>query len=156
MTRQRLLIVAFVLAAIGLIPVAVGLAVGPPLLEQNEGAIANAATLHSRLSVGTTEDETQIKATAGAVFSITATNINAAARYLKCYDLTAAVAVPGTSTPWIRLAIPSTVAGGPLQVAFPNGVFFGTALTCALVTGAADSDVAEVAAAEVMWAIAYK
>lgn len=117
-------------------------------------AIANAATIHRRISVGMTEDETQIKATPGMVLSITATNTNAAARYLKCYNLTAANAAPGTSTPWLSLAIPA--AANPLQVEFPVGAFFSVALTCALVTGAPDSDVAEVAANEVMWAITYK
>lgn len=125
-------------------------------LAQNEGAIANAATVHTKISVGLTEDETQIKATSGAVFSITATNTNAAARYLKCYDLTAANAAPGTSTPWLRLAIPPAATSGALHVAFPTGAFFSTALTCALVTGSADSDVTEVAAGEIMWFITYK
>lgn len=151
-TRQLTLLAALlVLAAVGLSPSTVA-----GLAAQNEGAIANAATAHSRISVGTTEDETQIKATAGAVLSITATNTNAAARYLKCYDLTAANAAPGTSTPWLRLAIPPAATSGALHVTFPNGVQFGTALTCALVTGSADNDVAEVAAGEVMWFISYK
>lgn len=124
-----------------------------PSHAQNEGAIANAASVHSRISVGTTEDETQIKATPGAVYSISATNVNAAVRYLKCFNLTAAVAAPGTSTPWLRLAVP---AAGSINVTFPQGAFFSVALTCALVTGVADSDVAEVAANELIWTITYK
>jgi hypothetical protein len=111
--------------------------------------------MHRKISVGTTEDETQIKATAGAVYSITATNTNAAARYLKCFNLTAANAAPGTSTPWLALAIPPA-ATGTLAAVYPNGAQFTVALTCALVTGAADSDVTEVAANEVMWSIAYR
>ena len=126
------------------------------VVAPNEGAIANGATVHRRISVGTTEDETQIKATAGIVLSITATNTNAAARYLKCYNLTAANAAPGTSTPWLALAIPPAATSGHLDVTFPVGAIFSTALTCALVTGAADSDVAEVAASEIMWFITYK
>jgi len=114
------------------------------------------ALTHSKISVGLTEDETQIKATPGIVLSITATNTNAAARYLKCYDLTAANAVPGTSTPWLRLAIPPAATSGPLVVSFPSGALFTTALTCALVTGATDADVTEVAASEIMWFITYK
>jgi hypothetical protein len=123
---------------------------------QNEGAIANAATIHAKISVGTTEDETQIKATAGAVYSITATNTNAAVRYLKCFNLTAANAAPGTSTPLLRVAVPGAATGGDITMTYPQGAAFTVALTCALVTGAADSDVAEVAANEIMWVITYK
>lgn len=150
MTRLRLLLVGCVIA--GLLPAVTS------LHAQNDpsGAIANACTATSRLSAGATEDEAQIKATAGLVCSITATNTNAAVRYLKCYDLTAANAAPGTSTPWLRLAIPAAVTGGALHVTFPNGAYFATALTCALVTGAADNDATEVAASEVMWFITYK
>lgn len=149
-TRHAVVLVALGLVIAGIVPAVI------PLRAQNEGAIANAATVHSKISVGTTEDETQIKATAGAVYAITATNTNAAARYLKCYDLTAANAAPGTSTPWLRLAIPPAATSGALAVTFPVGAAFSTALTCALVTGSADSDVAEVAAGEIMWFITYK
>lgn len=125
----------------------------PTVSAQPESA---AALLHRKISIGTTEDETQIKATAGAVYSITATNSNAAARYLKCFNLTAANAAPGTSTPWLSLAIPPAATSAPLSITFPVGAQFSVALTCALVTGSADSDVAEVAAGEIMWAISYK
>jgi len=118
-----------------------------------DGAIANAATVHSRISVGTTEDETQIKGIPGAVYSITATNVNAAVRYLKCYNLPASSAAPGTSTPWLRLAVPGA---GSVTATFPSGAFFSVSLTCALVIGVADSDVAEVAANELIWTITYK
>lgn len=127
-----------------------------PVRAQNEGAIANGATTRSYLSVGVTEDEAEIKATPGIVLSITATNTNAAVRYLKCYNLTAAAAAPGTSTPWLRLAIPAAVTGGALHATFPVGAAFSVALTCALVTGALDNDATEVAASEVMWFITYK
>jgi len=133
--------------------VAAGSPAVTPASAQPESA---GALTHSKISVGLTEDETQIKATAGVVLSITATNTNAAARYLKCYDLTAANAAPGTSTPWLRLAIPPAATSGPLVVSFPSGALFATALTCALVTGSADSDVTEVAAGEIMWFITYK
>lgn len=124
--------------------------------RQNEGAIANGASTHRRISVGTTEDETAIKATPGIVLSITATNTNAAARFLKCYNATAANTTPGTTTPWLSLAIPPAATSAPLQATFPSGAIFDTALTCALVTGAADNDVTEVAASEILWFITYK
>lgn len=152
MTTPRVgLIIALVLA--GIFSAGTSARVG-----QNDptASIANGATTHSYVSVGVTEDETQIKATPGIVLSITATNTNAAARYLKCYNLTAANAAPGTSTPWLRLAIPPAVTGGALSVTYPVGALFSTALTCALVTGPTDADVVEVAASEIMWFITYK
>lgn len=148
--KRNFSFLALAIVIAGLVPAVTSLG------AQNEGAIANAATVHSRISAGTTEDETQIKATAGAVLSITATNTNAAARYLKCYNLTAANAAPGTSTPWLRIAVPPAATSGALHMTFPVGAQFTTALTCALVTGSADNDVAEVAAGEVMWFITYK
>lgn len=115
------------------------------------------ASVNYKTSAGTTEDETEIKATAGRLFSITATNTNAAARYLRCANLTAANTTPGTSTVFLGLAIPGNTAGSGFTTNFgPAGIAFSTALTCWTVTGAADSDVAEVAANEVKWIISYK
>lgn len=154
--RRTLTAVGTLIAAALVLSLLATLPNGALAQDSPAGAIANAATMHRKISVGLTEDETQIKATPGAIYSITATNTNAAARYLKCYDLTAANAAPGTSTPFLALAIPPAATSGHLAVTFPAGVRFATALTCALVTGAADSDVAEVAANEIMWAISYK
>jgi hypothetical protein len=115
------------------------------------------ASVHYRTSVGTTEDEHEIKATAGRLFSIAVTNTNAAARYLRCYNLTAANTTPGTSTVFFGLAIPGATTGAGFTHNFgPKGLAFGTALTCALTTGAADSDVAEVAANEIKVIYTYE
>jgi hypothetical protein len=154
MTRQYVRLFVIVALVAGLAPAIPVLRVQAQ--DNPAGAIANGASVHRRISVGTTEDETQIKATPGIVLSITATNTNAAARYLKCYNLTAANAAPGTSTPWLALAVPPAATSGALSVSFPSGAIFSVALTCSLVTGAADSDVAEVAASELMWFITYK
>lgn len=107
------------------------------------------ASVHYRTSVGTTEDEHEIKATAGTLYSVLITNTNAAARYIRCYDLTAASTTPGTSTVFWGAAIPGATAGAGFTYSFPSGLTFATALTCAWTTGAADTDVAEVAANEI-------
>ncbi len=99
------------------------------------------------ISAGSTEDEHEIKATAGRLFSINVTNTNASARYLRCANLTAANTTPGTSTVIYGMAIPG--AGGFTASFGPKGMAFSTALTCWLVTGAAETDVAEVAANEI-------
>ena len=115
------------------------------------------ASVHYRTSTGTTEDEHEIKATAGRLFSVTLTNTNAAARYIRCYNLTAANTTPGTSTVFLGFAIPGSTAGAGATTNFgPKGIAFSTALTCAFTTGAADTDVAEVAANEIKAVYVYE
>jgi len=96
------------------------------------------------------EDEHAVATAAGTLYSITVTNTNAAVRYLKCEADTAAGTAPGTDTPEIALAIPGATTGAGFTTTFPVGYSFSTGLTCWLVTGAADSDVADVAANELM------
>jgi len=102
------------------------------------------------ISAGATEDEHAVATAAGTLYSITATNTNAAVRYLKCEADTTAGTAPGTDTPEIGIAIPGATTGAGFTTTFPVGYSFSTGLTCWLVTGAADSDVAEVAANEIM------
>ena len=110
-----------------------------------------------KTSAGTTEDETEIKATAGRLMGIQITNTNAAARYFRCANLTAANTTPGTSTVFYGIAVPGATTGDGLVINFgPSGLAFSTALTCWVVTGVADTDVAEVAANEIKWNIQYK
>ena len=107
-------------------------------------------------SLGTTEDEHAVKASSGVLLSVTITNTNAAARYLRCADATAAGTTPGTTTPVIDLAVPGNTAGSGFTVALPGGMTFTTALTCWFVTGAASTDVTEVAANEIKAFYTYR
>lgn len=110
------------------------------------------------LSVGTTEDETEIKATAGVLKSIQVSNVAATVAYLRCANLTAANTTPGTSTIFWGMAVPGATTGAGLtaQIGGVNGLAFSTALTCWVVTGKAATDVAEVGANDVEWNIQYK
>lgn len=115
------------------------------------------ASLHHRISVGTTEDEHEIKGSAGRLFSISVTNTNAAVRYLRCANQVAASTTPGTTTVFYGMAIPGATTGAGFTVNFgPMGIAFSTGLTCWLVTGAAETDVAEVAANEINVNYTYK
>lgn len=114
------------------------------------------ASVHYRTSAGSTEDEHEVKATPGVLYSVLVTNTNAAARYLRCYNLTAANTTPGTSTVFWGAAIPGATTGAGFTYSFPSGLTFDTALTCTLTTGAADSDVAEVAANEIKVTYTYR
>jgi len=124
---------------------------------QLDAHTANGADLLALISAGVTEDETAVKATSGTLYAVTATNTNAAVRYLKCENDTAAGTAPGTDTPEFRMAIPGATTGAGFTASFGDvGWTFSTALTCWLVTGAADSDVAEVAANEIMVNFLFK
>ncbi len=119
-----------------------------PTIMNNVAATSGGADSLSYNSVGTSEDEHAVKASAGTLYSITATNTNAAVRFLRCENDTAANTSPGSETPELDLAIPGATTGAGITFDFPVGYSFSTALTCWLVTGAAQSDVAEVAANE--------
>lgn len=95
-------------------------------------------------SAGTTNG-TVVKASAGSLHSITASNINAAIRYLKLYNSTTVTV--GTTTPVLTLAIP---AGGFVNLEFGTpGMRFTTGICIGLTTGAADNDTGAVAAGEI-------
>lgn len=115
------------------------------------------ASVHYRTSAGATEDEHEVKGSAGRLFSITATNTNAAVRYLRCANQVIGSTTPGTTTVYLGLAIPGATTGAGFTTNFgPMGIAFSTGLTCWLVTGAADTDVAEVAANEIKVIYSYK
>lgn len=111
----------------------------------------------SRLISAATTNETEAKATAGQLYGVTAHNINAAVRYLKIYDNTAAGTVIGTTTPKMTLPIPGNAAGAGFMLDTGGmGIAFGTGITYGLTTGVADSDTAAVAANEIVIHLLFK
>lgn len=121
------------------------------VLVTNTGTVVNFAsdgTPVRYLSVGTTEDEHAVKTSAGVLYSIEAFNAHATVdAFLKCVDNTTAGTTPGTTIPTFFSGI--LFAKGGFTVTYPVGKAFSTALTCWIVTGKADSDVAEVAANDI-------
>lgn len=116
-----------------------------------------ASTQSYRTSAGATEDEFQVKATAGVLTGGIVTNTAATVSYLKCSNLTAANTTPGSSTVFFAAAIPGATTGAGFSLPIPpGGLTFDTALTCYLVKGAADTDVAEVGANEIKANIFYR
>jgi hypothetical protein len=110
-------------------------------------------TLDSYIAVGTSEDEHQVKATAGVLRGISAYNNHASAdAFLKCSNLTAANTTPGSSAVFYRMKIP--FGGG--YVDSDIDATFSVALTCYVVLGEADTDVAEVAANDVGYNLRYR
>lgn len=88
---------------------------------------------------------TSVKASAGTLWSIVISNINAATRYVKLYNLAVAPTV-GTSTPVLTIAVPTngviTINGGA------NGMRFSAGISLAITAGATDGDTAAVTANE--------
>lgn len=113
------------------------------------------ATPYKLISAAST-NATSLKASAGQIYMITATNTNAAVRYLKLYNKASSPTV-GTDTPVLVFAIPGGTAGAGTNIPVPaGGLVFGTGIAFAITTGAADSDTGAVAANEIIINIGYK
>lgn len=98
-----------------------------------------------------TTNGTVVKGSAGTVYSVTASNINAAVRYLKLYNSTTVTV--GTTTPAIVIPIP---AGSAVTIPFgTTGMRFGTGICLGITTGAADNDTGAVAAGEIKVLTSY-
>ena len=98
---------------------------------------------------------TSVKASAGQLYGIYCTNVNAAIRYLKIYNKASAPTV-GTDTPVLVFGIPGNTAGAGFAIEFSNGLAFGTGIAFALTTGVANSDTGAVAANEQVVNLLYK
>lgn len=99
-----------------------------------------------------TTNATSVKASAGTVYQITATNSGAAAAFLKIYNLAAAPTV-GTSVPALTLAVPPS---GVVSVNLgAMGLRLGTGIALAITNLVADADTTAVAANQVKLAISY-
>jgi hypothetical protein len=110
----------------------------------------------SRVLSAASTNATSVKASAGQVYTIIATNLNAAVRYLKLYNKASAPTV-GTDTPVITLAIPASATGAGFVLDTGGmGVAFATGIALALTTGIADADTGAVAANEIIINIFYK
>jgi hypothetical protein len=113
-------------------------------------ATANGTTL-SRVNAGATTNATNLKASAGQIYSLSVYNVAAYTVFLKIYNKASSPTV-GTDTPVWTIPIP---AGGGFSKVWPMGVPFGTGISYAITKLQADSDTTAVAAGDVtgqiMW-----
>lgn len=117
-------------------------------LAQDVGA----ASLHSLISANTT-NATSVKASAGTVYGIQASNLNTSVRYLKLFNKASAPTV-GSDTPIMRFAIPPNSV--QFCVPIPSvGFRFSTGIAYCLTTGITDADTTAVAASEILVNIQY-
>lgn len=108
-----------------------------------------------RLVSAASTNATSVKASAGTLAAIVVSNVNAAMRYLKLYNLAVAPTV-GTSTPVFIVPIPGNTAGAGAAIPLPpQGLNFTTGIAFALTTGLADADTGAVAASEISVSLAY-
>ncbi|MFT3671302.1 hypothetical protein [Aestuariivirga sp.] len=124
------------------------------------GSLTSAGTVTNTPAVPTTSNTnsaastnaTSVKASAGTVYNVTATNINAAIRYLKLYNKASAPTV-GTDVPVLTIPIPAT---GSVNLPFGElGKRFATGIAFAITAAAADTDTTAVAASEIKVSIDY-
>lgn len=96
--------------------------------------------------------ETEIKATAGQLYYLAITNLDATNVYARLYNLTAANA-DESDTPIQRFLVPT---GSGFVLPIPVGAVYSTAITLRVTTGAADNDTGALAANEVFVSYCYK
>jgi hypothetical protein len=98
-----------------------------------------------------TNNATSVKASAGRVYAVIATNNGAANRYLKLYNKASAPA-PGSDTPVATYMLP---AGGGICRITDIGLVFSTGIAFAVVAGISATDNTSISASEVAVNIEY-
>lgn len=134
-----------------------------PALPAGTNTIGNVSTVPAatggcsvtKVISAASTNATSVKASAGQVYGWYATNVNAAARYLKLYNKASSPTV-GTDTPVMTIAIPGNTAGAGGAVEFSNGIAFGTGIALAITTGVADANTGAVAADEIVINLIWK
>lgn len=106
---------------------------------------------YKKLGLTATKDE--VKGSAGQIYSITLQNINAAVRYVKFVDATAANTTVGTTAVKLTLGMPATSS---VTHTFPNGIAFANGITMYSVTELADNGTTGASANETVVNITYK
>lgn len=107
-----------------------------------------------KLNSAASTNATSVKASAGAVYAIQVTNINASARFLKFYDKASAPTV-GTDTPIKVLQIPGNTSGSGIVEALGIGIKFSSGIAFAITGGAGDSDTTAISANDVIVNLDY-
>lgn len=103
-----------------------------------------------KLVSAATTNATVIKASAGTLGHISASNVNAAARYLKFYNKATTPTV-GTDVPVLTYIIPGNTAGAGTNIPLPpQGINFSTGISFAITTEATDAGSTGVAVSEIV------
>lgn len=119
-------------------------------------AITSGGYTPGKLVGANSNNATVIKASAGKLGFVSASNINASAVYLKFYDK-ATAPDPSTDTPKLIFIIPGGATGAGTNQAIPDaGIDFKNGISFILVTGIADTDNTAVSASQQTISYGYK
>lgn len=132
---------------------AVDTSVTAPLPIQVVGQAAGGASIYRKIGAAST-NAANIKGSAGTVYGITATNVNAAAVFLKLYNKATSPTV-GTDTPVMTMLIPGATTGGGFVFSVPQGIAFATGISVAITGAVGDADTTAVSANEQLIHILY-
>lgn len=120
-----------------------------PVTDDCDGAVKS---VKRYISVGSSDDESQVTASAGTFCGISARNANTTTdAFIKCTDATAANTTPGSTAIFYEMIVPAGSGFVDRGADEP----FSTALTCYIVTGKADNDATDVAASDVSYNLTY-
>jgi hypothetical protein len=126
-------------------------------VAEGQGPVKNVGPISAvpfHLVSSANNNATLVRATTCWLYAVWATNVNAAIRFLKFYDLNV-VPDPAVHLPSFVCGIPGAVAGAGGSIALPVGLVFFTGLALAIVTGSADTNNTSVAAGEIVISIGY-
>lgn len=141
---------------VGACAMTVGRAVKVALANADGSLVSLFSSVNSSeyyISAGATEDENEVDANAGTMLSIVARNNHASANaFIRCTDDDAAGSAPATAVVIYELMVPFGLPTRDDNIGIP----YSTALTCWIVLGEADDDVAEVAANDVVYVLRYQ
>jgi len=134
----------------------------PVAIANNQSAVPTtvAATTSGgytpfKLISAASTNATSIKASAGQVGFLYATNVNAAPMFVKLYNKASAPTV-GTDTPVLTLLIPGNATGSGGTFSLSTGVAFSTGIGLAITGVVTDADATAVAANEIVVNLGYK
>jgi hypothetical protein len=105
---------------------------------------------------GASNNKTQVKGSAGQLYCVVVTNINASPRYLKVFNNVSASVTMGTTAADYQFLIPGNAAGAGVAINIDKGIAMGTGITIAITTGVGLTDNTSTAANEQSVLVGYK
>lgn len=102
-----------------------------------------------------TPAKTVIKASAGQIAFICATNIDATPVYIKLFNVASGSVTLGTTAADVNLCVPASTTGAGFVLPIPAGLSFSTAITMAVTGGIAATDNTAITASKTLVTIGY-
>lgn len=127
-----------------------------PWLTTDTPATSGGLSFVAVVASAATNNKTQVKASAGQLYCISAQNLNAAARYLKVFNNTSAGVTMGTTAADYQFIIPGATTGAGLVLNIDKGIAMGTGITIAVTGGIGATDNTSISANEVTVLVGYK